>query len=47
MPMIYLDNNSTSPVLPEVLQAMLPCFTESFGNPSSIHSCGRRALVHV
>jgi cysteine desulfurase len=47
MPMIYLDNNSTTPVLPDVLQAMLPCFTESFGNPSSIHGCGRRALAHV
>jgi cysteine desulfurase len=45
--MIYLDNNSTTPVLPEVLEAMLPCFTESFGNPSSIHGCGRRALEHV
>lgn len=47
MRMIYLDNNSTTPVLPEVLDAMLPCFTESFGNPSSIHSCGRRALAYV
>jgi cysteine desulfurase len=45
--MIYLDNNSTTPVLPEVLEAMLPCFTESFGNPSSIHDCGRRALAYV
>lgn len=45
--MIYLDNNSTTPVLPEVLEAMLPCFTETFGNPSSIHGCGRRALFHV
>jgi xanthine/CO dehydrogenase XdhC/CoxF family maturation factor len=47
MRVIYLDNNSTSPVLPDVLQAMLPCFTESFGNPSSIHGCGRRALAYV
>lgn len=45
--MIYLDNNSTTPVLPEVIEAMLPCFAESFGNPSSIHECGRRALGHV
>ena len=45
--MIYLDNNSTTPVLPEVLQAMLPCFVETFGNPSSIHGCGRRALAHL
>ncbi len=40
----YLDNNSTTAVLPEVLEEMLPCFFESFGNPSSIHGCGRRAL---
>ncbi|HEX4068108.1 MAG TPA: cysteine desulfurase family protein [Acidobacteriaceae bacterium] len=45
--MIYLDNNSTTPVLPEVLEAMLPCFAESFGNPSSIHSSGRCALAHI
>ena len=45
--MIYLDNNATSPLLPEVLAAMVPCFIESFGNPSSIHGCGRRALAHV
>ena len=41
----YLDNNSTTQVLPAVLEEMLPCFTESFGNPSSIHGCGRRALA--
>ena len=45
--MIYLDNNSTTPVLPEVLEAMLPCFAETFGNPSSIHGGGRRALALV
>ena len=43
----YLDNNSTTPVLPEVLEEMLPCFSQSFGNASSIHSCGRRALAHL
>jgi len=43
----YLDNNSTTPVLAEVLEEMLPCFSESFGNPSSIHGCGRRALAHI
>jgi cysteine desulfurase len=42
--MVYLDNNGTSPVLPEVLEAMLPYFSEQFGNPSSIHAYGRRAL---
>ncbi len=40
----YFDNNSTTQVLPEVLEEMIPCFTECFGNPSSIHRCGRRAL---
>jgi cysteine desulfurase len=44
---VYLDNNSTTAVLSEVVGEMLPCFTESFGNPSSIHSCGRRALAIV
>jgi cysteine desulfurase len=44
---VYLDNNSTTAVLPEVMEEMLPCFAESFGNPSSIHGCGRRALAVV
>jgi cysteine desulfurase len=43
----YLDNNSTTPVLPQVLEEMLPAYMESFGNPSSIHACGRRALAHL
>jgi cysteine desulfurase len=47
MDVSYLDNNSTTPLLPEVLEEMLPCFSQSFGNPSSIHSCGRRALAHL
>ena len=41
--MIYLDANATTPVLPEVEQAMRPFFTEGFGNPSSAHAAGRRA----
>ena len=36
--LIYMDNAATTPVKPEVLDAMLPCFTEKFGNPSSIYS---------
>ncbi|MGB8261938.1 MAG: aminotransferase class V-fold PLP-dependent enzyme, partial [Terracidiphilus sp.] len=44
---IYLDCNSTTPVLDEVVEAMLPCFSSRFGNPSSIHSCGLRALEQL
>ncbi|HTK91044.1 MAG TPA: cysteine desulfurase NifS [Verrucomicrobiae bacterium] len=40
---VYLDHNASTPVHPEVLEAMLPYFTERFGNPSSIHGFGREA----
>jgi cysteine desulfurase len=40
---IYLDYNATTPVAPEVLEAMLPYLREEFGNPSSTHPYGRRA----
>ena len=43
--MIYFDNNGTTPLLPEVLEAMLPYFIERFGNASSMHAGGRRALA--
>lgn len=45
--MIYLDNNATTPVAPEVLEAMLPHLRQSFGNPSSIHTPGRAARAAV
>jgi cysteine desulfurase len=40
---IYLDHAATTPLHPEVLEAMLPYLTEHHGNPSSIHTSGRRA----
>lgn len=40
--MIYLDNNATTRVAPEVVAAMQPYLTEIFGNPSSAHALGRR-----
>ena len=44
---IYLDANATTPVLPEVLEAMLPFFTERFGNPSSAHGGGQTTRAAV
>jgi len=40
---IYLDHNATTPLLPEVVDAMLPFLLEHFGNPSSTHPYGIRA----
>ena len=40
---IYLDYNATTPVHPEVLEAMLPFLRQHFGNPSSSHWMGRAA----
>ena len=46
---VYMDNNATSPLLPEVLEAMRPYFIEEFGNASSIHHHGQstRAAVEL
>jgi cysteine desulfurase len=44
---IYLDNNATTPVLPEVLEAMRPFFCEHFGNASSIHHYGQETRSAV
>ncbi|HZD30435.1 MAG TPA: cysteine desulfurase family protein [Candidatus Angelobacter sp.] len=44
---VYLDNNATSPLLPEVFEAMRPYFVEKFGNASSIHQQGQQARAAV
>ncbi len=44
---IYMDANATTPLLPEVLEAMRPFFLEQFGNPSSIHRQGQQARAAV
>ncbi len=43
MKRIYMDNSATTPVKKEVLEAMMPCFTEDYGNASSIHAFGQEA----
>jgi len=40
---IYLDHSATTPTHPGVVKAMLPFFTDAFGNPSSVHSYGQEA----
>ena len=45
--MIYLDNNATTRVAPEVFDAMLPHLTTEWGNPSSAHAAGRVARAAV
>ena len=47
MKRIYVDYAATTPTHPEVVKAMLPFFSETFGNPSSIHSCGQEARTAV
>ncbi|MDI9337560.1 MAG: cysteine desulfurase family protein [Alphaproteobacteria bacterium] len=44
---IYLDNAATTPLDPEVLDAMLPYLKDHFGNPSSIYSYGREAKMGI
>ena len=40
--MIYLDHNATTPILPEVLEAMMPYLTTEWGNPSSAYKFGAK-----
>ena len=47
MQRVYLDNNATTPVLPEVMDAMRPYFAEHFGNASSIHHHGQETRAAV
>jgi len=44
---VYLDNNATTPVLPDVFEAMKPFYLERFGNASSIHHYGQHARAAV
>src|SRR6204780_6023851 len=44
---VYLDNNATTPILPEVFEAMRPYFVEHFGNASSIHHHGQETRAAV
>ncbi len=45
--MIYLDHNATTPVRPEVLDALLPWLREGYGNPNSVYSLGQKARAAV
>ena len=47
MQRVYFDNNATTPVLPEVFQAMRPYYSEHFGNASSIHHHGQETRAAV
>ena len=42
---VYLDHGATTPLHPDVLSSMMPYFTETFGNPSSLHRFGQKAKI--
>ncbi|NIA02394.1 MAG: aminotransferase class V-fold PLP-dependent enzyme [Nitrospirae bacterium] len=44
---IYLDNAATTPMDPKVLEAMLPYFTEKYGNPEALHTKGKESLIAI
>ncbi len=44
---IYLDNAATTKLSPQVLEAMMPCLTDFYGNASSVHSFGREVAAYV
>lgn len=47
MKVVYTDNNATTMVAPEVVEAMLPYFTEYYGNPSSMHTFGGQVAKKI
>ena len=44
---VYLENAATTPIAPEVVEAMIPVLRNTFGNPSSTHSFGREAKALI
>src|SRR5689334_10895981 len=44
---VYIDHSATTPVDPRVVNALMPYFTEKFGNPSSVHLFGQEARAAV
>ncbi|WP_035277446.1 cysteine desulfurase NifS [Desulforegula conservatrix] len=44
---VYVDNNATTKVAPEIVEAMLPFYTEMYGNPSSMHTFGGQVASHI